>query len=266
MKKVGYVRLVVKSMLSLSIVCVMASQSVMADLLQFDISASANRDLVYESGGGADAFGSADQTYLENGYSGAAGLPSSRSLSSSQAGLGSYALMSYSGNNAIQLSANSSSPNVSYSIDVPDYGYSQIGMLIAGQNGDVSFGYTLNYADSSSETGWWEADDWYDEDLRGNMHVTLSGMDTAYVGDGNVNDLNHISIYEFLITPGNSAKEIASIDINNSPNRWSASGDGYGAVFAMNGNTTTAVPEPTSLALLALSLGGLWIYRRKRLA
>ncbi|NCC52234.1 MAG: hypothetical protein EOM20_13595 [Spartobacteria bacterium] len=252
-----------------SLVCVLMADCVLADVIQFNISGSVNKDLVYESGGGADAFGShagANQSYLEDGYSSGNGLPSSRLLSSSQAGLGSYSMLSYDGNNAIELYAAGAAGTVSYNIDIPDLKYDQLGLLVGGVNGDVSFGYTLNYADASTFDGWWEADDWYDTggDLRANMNVIISDMDNVNVGDGTINDLNHFSMFEFLIMPDNTDKVIASIDIHNDPSyRWSSSGDGSGAVFAMNG-AGQVIPEPASFTLMVLALTGLWIFRRSR--
>ena len=254
--------------LLLSMILMIAVRSAPAAVvIQFNIDGAVNKDLVYESGGRADVFGiqpGGDQAYIEDGYNAGHGLPDSLTLSSSRAELGNYALMSFNGNNAIELNASASAPNVSYRIDVPDLTYLRLGLLVAGVDGNVSFGYTLNYTDMTTESAWWEADDWYQVggDLRPNMHVIISGMDNVNVSDGSLNDVNHFSMFEFLITPGAPGKAIASIDINNNPNRWTSSGNGSGAVFAMNGSTD-AVPEPATLALVVMAFAGTWMLRRK---
>lgn len=244
-------------------------QGVFASVVVFDLSAAADKDIVYEGGPGTQAFGQnpfGSQTLAADGYSdgstAADGLPVSRQLASTHAGLGSYELLPYEGNNAIELYTHSSGPIESHVIDVPDLSYLTIGLLVSAVEGDASFTFKLNYLDGT-ETGWWEADDWYETGglLRSSQHVVIDGLDRVNINTGQVEDSNHFSLYEYLIAP-DAGRVLTSITIGNDPNRWPDNTERWAGVFAMNGEAVDAVPEPATLIFFGIGASLLYWQRR----
>lgn len=250
-------------------VCAAACKGAAGAVMVFDLSGAVDKDLVYEGGPGTQAFGEnpfATQAFAEDGYfdgaTAANGLPSSRVLASTDPGLGAYELLPYNGNNAIELYSHNSGPFESHVINVPQLLYTRIGLLVSAVEGDASFTIRLNYLDGTT-TDWWEADDWFDEggSLRGSQHVVIGGMDRVNVDTGQVEDSNHFSLFEFFFSP-DPGRVLTSITIGNDPHRWPDDQNRWAAVFAMNGQSVDAVPEPGTVAFLGLGASLLWWRRR----
>lgn len=240
-----------------------------AATVTFDLSDAVDADIVYEGGPGTQTFGQnpfATQTFAADGYSDgsttADGLPASQQLESTYSGLGSYQLLPYDGNNAIELYTHSSGPYESHEIDVPDFTYLTIGLLVSAVEGDASFTIKLNYLDGTV-TRWWEADDWYDDggNVRPNEHVVIGEMDRVNVNTGQVEDSNHFSLFEFLLTPDTN-RVLTSITIGNDPNRWPDDQQRWAAIFAMNGEVADVVPEPSTFIFFGLGAGLFYWQRR----
>lgn len=244
-------------------------QGALAAVVVFDLGSAADKDIVYEGGAGTQSFGGnpmGTQTFAADGYSdgntAADGLPASRQLASTYAGLGNYELLDYAGNNAIELYTHSSGPYESHVIDVPDLNYLTIGLLVTAVEGDASFTIKLNYADGTV-TEWWEADDWYDTggSLRASQHVVIGDLDRVNVSNGQVEDSNHFSLFEFLYTP-DAGRVLTSITVGNDPNRWPDNQQRWAALFAMNGEVGDAVPEPSTALFIGLGAGLIYWQRR----
>ncbi len=242
-----------------------------AAVVQFDIGTAANKDVIYEGGAGTQPFGEnqfATEAFAVNGYNDgtttANGLPASGVLASSQPGLGNYQLLPFNGANVVELYTHNSGPFVSHLIDIPNQRYAQIGLLVSAVEGDASFTIQLHYTDGT-EVAWWEADDWFDTggNLRPSQQVIISGMDRVNVNTGQVEDSNHFSLFEFLVTP-DADRVLTGITIGNDPNRWPDDQHRWAGLFAMNGQSIASVPEPSSMMLIGIGAVLLRGYRLSR--
>jgi hypothetical protein len=213
--------------------------ALMAAPVQFDLSGAVDRDVVYETGGGALPFGqntNAVQSFGEAG--GMDGLPTDRQVKSSDPELGTYLLRPYDGPNVVELNSASNSPDEEHVIEVPNHRYGKLGLLVTAVDGDASFTIKLTYTDGTTDTQWFEADDWYDLGPRGNLKKAVRDMDRVNTKTGKVEDSNHFNVYEFIMdgTRGlNTDRVLTSVTIGNVPNRWPADTAHYGGVFAING-------------------------------
>ncbi|MBN1269471.1 MAG: hypothetical protein JXB04_07790 [Kiritimatiellae bacterium] len=220
-----------------------------AHVAQFDLGGAVNKDVIQEASatGSTAPFGGnpvAVAAYVEDGYADgelrANGLPSNR-IVTSPSGLGEYLLRPYGGKNVIELESAQYAPAKSLTIRVPPGRYARIGMLVAAVDGDASFSIKINYADSTSDTGWWEADDWYGMGPRGNQALAVGDMDLVNVKTKKIDDANVFGLYEYVYTGIDTNKVIHSIAIGNDPHRWPDFEQRYGGVFAINGERV-AVP------------------------
>ncbi|HEY8239977.1 MAG TPA: hypothetical protein VIH35_00945 [Kiritimatiellia bacterium] len=218
----------------------MLAAAARAETVRFDLSAVAEKDVIYERGLASSAEPAGEnpkgtQAFVEQGMMDADGLPAAGKISS-PAGFGDYALLSYKGKNAIELPSHADAPAESHAVDVPDAKYSRIGVLGAAVDGDCSFTIKLVYLDGSETVGWWETEDWYQPQLnRGNCVPAAANMDRMNTETRELDDANHYQLYEFIVADVDPAKTLAQIVIGNDPHRFDASKESWGLVFAING-------------------------------
>jgi hypothetical protein len=154
-------------------------------------------------------------------------------------------------NDAVMLDASSTSGTVSL---VSPNKYSVLSFLVAAGNGgrplasSTGVPYVINYQGGGTQSGFMDFQDWFNGgpiawDANGRANVTLSDFN-------NVNNGNP-RLYQEDVTLTDVTHNVLSINFT-----WpgiATDGDRE-AIFALSG---TAVPEPSSMALLSLGAAGL---------
>jgi hypothetical protein len=172
------------------------------------------------------------------------------------AGRDSYQLGALSTNAGVRLGRGYVSTDT-LTLNTPQ-AYSSIGFLATGGDGGGLVSYTLNFADSSTQTGTFNVPDWYSGGGTDNSSDTYFLVGQLPLGN---NTEIPVRFYDFTadIT---STSALTSVE-------FSYSGGNEIGLFAMSGTPeVSAVPEPSTYALL-LS-GGLFLVvlrmRRQRLS
>jgi PEP-CTERM motif len=128
--------------------------------------------------------------------------------------------------------------------------YTALSLLVAGANGGGNINVTVNYAGGGTQTAVIPAPDWFNNGpiaFDANGRATLSlGFDSTTSGNPR--------IYQEDLTLTDTTDAVNSIDVS-----WG--GSNREPIFGVSGQ---AVPEPTSLVLLAL--GAIGLLSRRRLA
>jgi hypothetical protein len=197
-------------------------------------------------------------TYYEQGYNTGApltGLPASGGTFTSQADSRHiFTMGNYSSNNAALLSPTATTDTITFANPSAFYALS---FLTATGNGTAAFDLTINYADGAPST-YIPYDvvspDWF---FQGPAAFIANGR--AYPGTGattydNVNN-GEPNLYQLDVLMPDTTDPISSVTLN-----YDATA-GNLAVFAVSG---AAVPEPTTLGLLAASTLALLGRRRRR--
>jgi hypothetical protein len=223
------------------------------------LSSGYNQDMVIEKG--APASGAINNitatmdagtaktgaTYYEQGYNTASpttSLPASGSTFTSQTDSNhTYTMGSYTANNAVLLTPTNTSATINFTYPTA---YTALSFLTACGNGQAAMNITINYADGAQPTVMpYDAvsPDWF---FQGPPAWIAEGR--AYPGTGattydNVGN-NEPNLYEVDVLMPDTTDPISSVTIGYD------STAGNLAIFAVSG---AAVPEPASLALLAVS-------------
>jgi hypothetical protein len=133
--------------------------------------------------------------------------------------------------------------------------YSTLSLFGSTGNGTNIVNYTLNFADSSTQSGTLSFPDWFGNSpvaIDANGRVDQSGPEDVNSGNPNIYQEN------ISFTPTGAALDSISLSYNSGP--------GNTAIFALSG-TPVAVPEPASLVLFAIgAVGLLSIGHRRRAA
>jgi len=202
-------------------------------------------------------------TVAANGVAQPYGLPSGIFASLTDA-THMYQIPSAGGDTAsnnVLYNTNSPTATVTGTLATAGY-YDMIGVLATAGNGNSAPKVvTLNYSDLTTGTGTYYALDWCGHSSDPSCAVTNfyrgagasdgGSVDTLYIGDGGYSDKG---LFESVIAV-DSTRQLVSITFGNGTG-------GYTSIFAVSGH---AVPEPSTLALLAAGLMGLLCYAwRKR--
>jgi hypothetical protein len=223
-----------------------------------------NRDVIVEATATAPYSSAAAPFDVPNNYGfyeaglpgGTRGLPSSRTFTSLVDGTTVFQFQPYTGNNALQLSASTSSFGT-LTFGTPGI-YSSLSILAAAANSGASQGnLVIHFADSSvSPVLQFNNSDWFFQ-----PNPAIMGFGRQDLGSINPED-NGASYPELYPTTLNLAalglntKPIVSIDFTDlSSDPRESTG-----IFALSG---TLVPEPGSMALV-LTGGALLVLRRRK--
>ena len=107
--------------------------------------------------------------------------------------------------------------------------YSALSFLVTSGSGGTTFGYTVNHADSSVETGTFSSGDWFSGD---SPAVVAGGRVTVPNGFSQVSGNPRIYTADILLT--NTASPVTNIVVTHS------SGSGHGMIFALSGSNAIA--------------------------
>jgi hypothetical protein len=224
-----------------------------------------NRDVVVENTASPPYSSAASSFDVPNNYgfyqaglsTGTRGLPASGSFTSLVDGTTAFQFQPYNANNALQLSASTSSVGT-LTLTTPQ-AYSSLSILAAAANSGASQGnLVLHFADASvSPTLQFNNSDWFFQPnpaIKGFGRLDLG----ATSAEDNGNDFPEMYQTTLnLAALGLSGKPIVSIDFIDlaSDPREST------AVFALSG---TVVPEPGCVGLFSGGIALLAVLRRKR--
>lgn len=128
--------------------------------------------------------------------------------------------------------------------------YSLLSFLVAGANGGGDIGFTVHFADGSSQTGTIPGNDWFGNS---NIAVDANGRTDVTLTDFNSENSGNPRIYQDDLTLNNLASNVTGVD-------FTFSGPNRAAVFGLSGQ---AVPEPTALGLLSVGLLAAFTRRRR---
>ena len=224
-----------------------------------------NRDVVVENTASAPYSSAASSFDVPNNYgfyqaglgTSTRGLPASRSFTSLVDGTTVFQFQPYTANNALQLSASTSSAGT-LTLTTPK-AYSSLSVLAAAANSGASQGnLVLHFADASvSPTLQFNNSDWF---FQPNPAIMGFGRQDLGATTAEDNGASFPELYQTtlnLAALGLSGKSIVSIDFTDlsSDPREST------AIFALSG---TVVPEPGSLGLLSVGTALLVVLHRRR--
>jgi hypothetical protein len=138
--------------------------------------------------------------------------------------------------------------------------YSALSLLVAGGNGGATIGYTAHYAGGATQTGTFNIPDWFGNTpfaWDANGRVSLNPDGSINTTDFNATFSQNPRMLQVDLTPTDTVDALQSINFT-----WQGTvGNGdEDAIFGISG---TAVPEPSSLALLSLGAVGLVVRRRR---
>jgi hypothetical protein len=242
------------------------SSGILAQAADNPITASGwNRDVVVENTAGLPYSSVASPFDVPNNFGfyqaglagGSRGLPAGGSFTSLVDGTTVFRFQSYTANNALQLSAGTSSAGT-LTFSTPA-AYSSLSILAAAANSGTSHGnLVIHFTDATvSPTLQFNNSDWFFQ-----PNPAIMGFGRVDLGSAGPED-NGDSFPELYQTTlnlaalGLSTKSIASIDfLDLSSDPRESTG-----IFALSG---TLVPEPASVGLLTLGAGMLLAFRRKK--
>jgi PEP-CTERM motif len=224
-----------------------------------------NRDVIVEAGASLPYSGAAAPFDVPNNYgfyeaglpSGTRGLPSSRTFTSLVDGTTVFQFRPYNGNNALQLSASTSSFGT-LTFATPGI-YSSLSILAAAANSGASMGnLVIHFADASvSPVLQFNNSDWFFQPNPAIMGFGRQDLGSTTPED---NGASYPELYPTtlnLAALGLNTKPIVSIDFTDlSSDPRESTG-----IFALSG---TLVPEPGSMALLATGAVLLTLLRRRK--
>ncbi|NCC50959.1 MAG: hypothetical protein EOM20_07045 [Spartobacteria bacterium] len=214
--------------------------------VRFDLRGAANKDVIYENQtySAASRFGegvAAGMCFVEDGWNDgsttATGLPPNRVLAGSDSGLGSYRLLPYNAKNCIELDTYAVVSEVQHIIDVPNFRYAKIGMLVSSVEGDTMLSVRQNYTDGSVVTSLWWSDDWYiagGDPMRADA-IVISNMNRVVYSNGIVDGGTSFNMYEFFVDVAETNKVLDSITIGTRPYHEPSASHAFAGVFAVNG-------------------------------
>ena len=224
-----------------------------------------NRDVIVENNATAPYTSAAQPFDVPNNYgfyetglpNGTRGLPISRTFTSLVDGSTVFEFQPYNQNNVLQLSASTHSSGI-LALATPGY-YSSISILAAAANSGASQGSMVIYfADlTTSQVLSFDNSDWFNQPgaaIRGFGRLVLTSTTPEDNGASNP------QLYQTTINLaglGLANREIIGFGFrDNSTNPRESTG-----IFAISG---TLVPEPGSIALLALGAGVLLFRKRSQ--
>jgi len=226
-----------------------------------------NRDIIVEAGTTVPYAGAASPFDVPNNYGfyeaglpgGTRGLPSStvgRSFASLVDGT-VFQFQPYTGNNALQLSASTSSFGT-LTFTTPGR-YSSLSILAAAANSGASMGnLVIHFADASvSPVLQFNNSDWFFQPNPAIMGFGRVGLSSTTPEDNGAGAPELYGTTLNLASLGLNTKPIVSIDFTDlSTDPRESTG-----IFAISG---TLVPEPGSLALLITGAALLSVFRRRK--
>lgn len=258
--------------IALSAIASLSATFALADTMTAVSATGFNRDMIVEIGGNATAVnatfdggwgGIGDGSALNTAFfqQGAVsdstrGLVAGVRTSSSDANT-TFSLQSFNSNNALYLDhGDHTSGTLTFTTP---RAYRQLAVFSSSGGGSPTVGYTIHYADSTTQTGSFTSKDWFGGG--DTVAVNEKGRvyyDSAWTLDPNTESLVSLgaSIYQASITGFDSSKTIASIDFAATSDNTAKT-----AIFAISG---TSVPEPGTLLMSLCCAIGLTAYAWRR--
>ena len=182
------------------------------------------------------------------------GLPQAGVVFSSASDVGHTYVFQPNGpgqNDAVMLDETHTSGSLS--LNAPSR-YSALSFLVTGGNGGAPIGVTINYVGGGTQTATINGPDWFNNSP---IAVDSNGRSDVNLDDFNSVNAGNPRIYQQDLSLTDLTDAVASVNF-----AWGgAVGDGdREAIFGISG---TAVPEPSSMALLSLGAIGLLVRRRR---
>ena len=238
-----------------------------------------NRDIVAENDETrfADSFDTVDQwggdpwSFHEAGVLGAAsGLPANRTIVSENNANITFQLADYDNLNVLFLSNNDAFGSASGTLTLPTpTRFSHLAILSTSANGGGLGGMVLHFSNgSSSNTLNYQASDWYDAGA-GNRAYQAQGRYTLDPGrpEGEIEESENGEapyLYETALALGDSGLGYEDLFIASITFTAPSGGENLStAIFAISGANATAVPEPSTYALLVGALACLIVVLKR---